>query len=150
MLGREVELGVNGFPSNITSFFKETVTEIGEQGRELLAKPMNLVADGGDWENLDFAVTKQKPATIGWHSTNQNSRFIMNLDAQLEADGNMEYKVVLIAREDATIDDISLQTELVPGLANYMMGLGQRGGYYKDLDWKWNVEKIKMPSGREM
>lgn len=141
MLGREVELGVNGFPSNITSFFKETVTEIGEQGRELLAKPMNLVADGGDWENLDFAVTKQKPATIGWHSTNQNSRFIMNLDAQLEADGNMEYKVVLIAREDATIDDISLQTELVPGLANYMMGLGQRGGYYKDLDWKWNVEK---------
>ena len=141
MLGREVELGVNGFPSNITSFFKETVTEIGEQGRELLAKPMNLVADGGDWENLDFAVTKQKPATIGWHSTNQNSRFIMNLDAQLEADGNMEYEVVLIAREDATIDDISLQTELVPGLANYMMGLGQRGGYYKDLDWKWNVEK---------
>ena len=45
MLGREVELGVNGFPSNITSFFKETVTEIGEQGRELLAKPMNLVAE---------------------------------------------------------------------------------------------------------
>ncbi len=141
LLGRKVKLSDAGFPEQITSYFEETMTEIGDRGRNMLAKPMNLVADGGEWENLDFSITKHKSATIGWHTTNQNSRFIMNMDAQIEADGNMEYKVVLIAREDGTVNDIALQTELVPGLARYMMGLGEKGGYYRNLDWKWDVQK---------
>ena len=42
----------------------------------------------------------------------------MNLDAQIESDGNMEYKVVLIARKDGEINDIALRTELAPTLHN--------------------------------
>ena len=142
LLGRSVTLEKTGLPSQITSYFKETVTEIGTSGRDILAKPMNLTADGGTWENLDFAVTKRKPGAIGWHATTQNSRFLMNLDAQIESDGNMEYKIVLIAREDGEINDIALQTELAPGIARYMMGLGEKGGYCpKNFDWKWSVEK---------
>lgn len=141
LLGRKVQLASNGFPEQITSYFQETLTAIGDTGRDLLAQPMALTADGGEWENLDFSITKHKPATIGWHSTNQNSRFLMNLDAQIESDGNMEYKVVLIAREDGTIDDIALRTLLAPGVSKYMMGLGEKGGYARGLDWKWDVQK---------
>ena len=66
----------------------------------------------------------------------------MNLDAQIESDGNMEYKVVLIARKDGEINDIALRTELAPNIAQYMMGLGEKGGYCpQNLDWKWGVEK---------
>ncbi len=76
------------------------------------------------------------------HATNQNNQFIMNLDAQIESDGNMEYKVVLIARKDGEINDIALRTELAPNIAQYMMGLGEKGGYCpQNLDWKWGVEK---------
>lgn len=141
LLGRKVTLQPNGFPAQITSYFKETLTEIGTEGLDILSRPMELTT-GENWENLDFTYTKRKAGTLGWHATNQNNQFIMNLDAQIESDGNMEYKVVLIARKDGKINDIALRTELAPNIAQYMMGLGEKGGYCpQNLDWKWGVEK---------
>lgn len=141
LLGRKVTLQPNGFPAQITSYFKETLTEIGTEGLDILSRPMELTT-GENWENLDFTYTKRKTGALGWHATNQNNQFIMNLDAQIESDGNMEYKVVLIARKDGEINDIALRTELAPNIAQYMMGLGEKGGYCpQNLDWKWGVEK---------
>ena len=141
LLGRKVTLQPNGFPAQITSYFKETLTEIGTEGLDILSRPMVLTT-GENWENLDFTYTKRKAGALGWHATNQNNQFIMNLDAQIESDGNMEYKVVLIARKDGEINDIALRTELAPNIAQYMMGLGEKGGYCpQNLDWKWGVEK---------
>lgn len=141
LLGRKVTLQPNGFPAQITSYFKETLTEIGTEGLDILSRPMELTT-GENWENLDFTYTKRKAGALGWHATNQNNQFIMNLDAQIESDGNMEYKVVLIARKDGEINDIALHTELAPNIAQYMMGLGEKGGYCpQNLDWKWGVEK---------
>lgn len=141
LLGRKVTLQPNGFPAQITSYFKETLTEIGTEGLDILSRPMELTT-GENWENLDFTYTKRKAGALGWHATNQNNQFIMNLDAQIESDGNMEYKVVLIARKDDEINDIALRTELAPNIAQYMMGLGEKGGYCpQNLDWKWGVEK---------
>lgn len=142
ILGRDIQLSADGLPASITSFFKETMTGIGSDGRDLLSAPIVLSADGGAWDNLDFAVTKQKPGAVAWKALNQNSRFIMQLEGELESDGNMTYRITLVAREDGTIDDIALRTELAPGIARYMMGLGEKGGYCpKELSWKWNVEK---------
>lgn len=141
-LGREVTLSASGLPEGITSYFKETLTGISESGRPLLAAPMELAADGGAWENLDFAITKRKQGAVAWKATNQNSRFLMELEGQMEADGNIEYRIALIAREDAAVQDVALRTELAPGVARYMMGLGEKGGYCpKEFDWKWDVEK---------
>lgn len=141
-LGREVALAPSGLPAKITSYFKETMTGIGKEGRALLANPIDLAADGGTWENLDFEVTKRKQGAIAWKALNQNSRFMMELEGVMEADGNIEYKVTLIAREDASIGNIALCTQLTPGVARYMMGLGEKGGYCpKTLDWKWDVKK---------
>ena len=142
ILGRDIRLSTEGFPAEITSYFKETLTSIGTDGRSVLAVPMELTADGGKWENLDFAITKRKPGAVAWTSMNQNGRFLMRLEGELESDGNMTYKVILIAREDGEIDEVALRTELVPGIGKYMMGLGEKGGYCpKKLDWKWDVEK---------
>ena len=141
LLGRKVTLQPNGFPAQITSYFKETLTEIGTEELDILSRPMELTT-GENWENLDFTYTKRKAGALGWHATNQNNQFIMNLDAQIESDGNMEYKVVLIARKDGEINDIALRTELAPNIAQYMMGLGEKGGYCpQNLEWKWGVEK---------
>ncbi len=141
ILGRDIQLSSEGLPASITSYFEETLTNIGTEGRALLASPMTLAADGGAWENLDFEITKHKPAAVAWKTMNQNDRFLMQLEGELESDGNLTYKVTLIAREDGTIQDVALKTSLAPGLAKYMMGLGEKGGYYHPLDWKWNVEK---------
>lgn len=56
--------------------------------------------------------------------------------------------MTLVAREDASVEDIGLRTHLAPGIGRYMMGLGEKGGYCpKDLRWKWNVEKTRMAPG---
>lgn len=142
ILGREIELSPEGLPAAITSYFKETLTGIGPDGRGILASPMQLAADGGAWENLDFAFTRHKPGRIGWKAVNQNDRFLMELEGELESDGNLTYRLTLIAREDAQVKDIALLTPLAPGIGKYRMGLGQRGGYCPEsFRWKWDVEK---------
>ena len=141
-LGREIKLSDLGLPEHITSYFKETMTGIGTNGRSVLAAPMELAADGGAWENLNFEITKHKQGAIAWKALNQNSRFLMDLEGEMESDGNIAYKVTLVAREDASVDDVALRTHLASGVGRYMMGLGEKGGYCpNDLRWKWDVEK---------
>ena len=141
-LGREIKLSDLGLPEHITSYFKETMTGIGTNGRSVLAAPMELAADGGAWENLNFEITKHKQGAIAWKALNQNSRFMMDLEGEMESDGNIAYKVTLVAREDASVEDVALRTHLASGVGRYMMGLGEKGGYCpNDLRWKWDVEK---------
>lgn len=141
-LGREIKLSDLGLPEHITSYFKETMTGIGTNGRSVLAAPMELAADGGAWENLNFEITKHKQGAIAWKALNQNSRFLMGLEGEMESDGNIAYKVTLVAREDASVEDVALRTHLASGVGRYMMGLGEKGGYCpNDLRWKWDVEK---------
>ena len=142
ILGRDILLAETGLPASISSYFKETMTGIGPEGRALLDGPVDLKTDGGRWENLDFSIVKHKPAAVEWTALNQNDLFLMQLDGELESDGNLTYKVTLVAKKDAKIDDIALNTTLAPGVGKYMMGLGEKGGFCPDrLDWKWNVEK---------
>ena len=141
-LGREIKLSDLGLPEHITSYFKETMTGIGTNGRSVLAAPMELAADGGAWENLNFEITKHKQGAIAWKALNQNSRFLMDLEGEMESDGNIAYKATLVAREDASVEDVALRTHLASGVGRYMMGLGEKGGYCpNDLRWKWDVEK---------
>lgn len=141
-LGREIKLSDLSLPEHITSYFKETMTGIGTNGRSVLAAPMELAADGGAWENLNFEITKHKQGAIAWKALNQNSRFLMDLEGEMESDGNIAYKVTLVAREDASVEDVALRTHLASGVGRYMMGLGEKGGYCpNDLRWKWDVEK---------
>ena len=141
-LGREIKLSDLGLPEHITSYFKETMTGIGTNGRSVLAAPMELAADGGAWENLNFEITKHKQGAIAWKALNQNSRFLMDLEGEMESDGNIAYTVTLVAREDASVEDVALRTHLASGVGRYMMGLGEKGGYCpNDLRWKWDVEK---------
>lgn len=141
-LGRKIKLSDLGLPEHITSYFKETMTGIGTNGRSVLAAPMELAADGGAWENLNFEITKHKQGAIAWKALNQNSRFLMDLEGEMESDGNIAYKVTLVAREDASVEDVALRTHLASGVGRYMMGLGEKGGYCpNDLRWKWDVEK---------
>lgn len=143
-LGRTVQLSPLGLPEQITSYFTERMTGIGTNGRPLLASPLALITEGvkGDWQNLDFAYTKQKHGAIAWKALNQNPAFLMQCEAQMEFDGNIAYKLTLIARKDLAVNDIRLEAPLAPGIAKYMMGLGQKGGYCPgNFAWKWQVEK---------
>ncbi len=145
-LGRSVTINANGLPQQITSYFSERLTTIETQGRNMLLSPIKFVIDDNNnptiWENLNFEFTKRKRGIIGWKALNKNRSFIMNLEAAMEFDGNIEYKLTLIALKDIQMKDIRLEMNLHPDIARYFMGLGEKGGLCPDrLDWKWNVRR---------
>jgi len=141
-LGRDVTLDTFGFPAKIESFFDESMTKLSQTSREILASPIEMKADGSKWKNLSFEVTKKKQGAIAWKALNTNDRFLMDLEGEMEADGNITYHINLVATADGQVNDISLLTTLNSGIAKYMMGLGEKGGYRKpQIDWKWEVKK---------
>lgn len=141
-LGRDLCLSATGLPAGITSYFKETMTGLDGSGRQVLAAPFELRADGGEWENMDFSFTKRARGAVAWKALNRNGNFLMELEGEMEADGNVGYNITLVATEDADIDDISMRTRFAQGIGEYMLGLGLKGGYCPEtLEWKWDVEK---------
>lgn len=141
-LGRELEISETGLPKSIKSYFKETMTGLQDEAQEVLASPVELSVDGGRWENLDFAFTKRKQGAIAWKALNRSDKFLMELEAEIEADGNVGFNVTLVATEDAQAGDIALNAVLSEGIGEYMLGLGEKGGFCPEhLSWKWDVEK---------
>ncbi len=145
-LGREVTFGKNGFPISIQSYFTESVTKIQDIGREILSSPVKLVVETTqkteEWANPSFKIIKQKEGAVAWEIKNEMSCFRMDGIAQMEFDGNIEYKLILTATKDISVKDIRLEIPLQLNATKYMMGLGEKGGFRpEDVDWKWAVEK---------
>ncbi|MCY1721805.1 DUF6067 family protein [Prolixibacteraceae bacterium Z1-6] len=145
-LGRDVTFGGNGFPVSIKSYFSESVTKIQENGKEILAAPINLVVETDekkeDWTAPSFKRVKQKEGAIAWEIKNEMPGLKMNGTVQMEFDGNINYKLVLTATKDISIKDIRLEIPFQQNSAKYMMGLGEKGGFRPEhVEWKWAVEK---------
>jgi hypothetical protein len=65
----------------------------------------------------------------------------MQVAGVLEYDGMLEYRVEVEALRDVDVDDIVLPISLVPEAAEYMLGLGRKGGRRPpNVDWTWKVE----------
>ncbi|MEI9958815.1 MAG: glycoside hydrolase domain-containing protein [Ferruginibacter sp.] len=64
----------------------------------------------------------------------------MNVHASLEFDGFMKYTVKVIALNDIDFKDIVMHIPFQKDKADYLMGLGQKGGYRPEkVNWKWEV-----------
>uniref|UniRef100_UPI003217A951 glycoside hydrolase domain-containing protein n=1 Tax=uncultured Draconibacterium sp. TaxID=1573823 RepID=UPI003217A951 len=145
-LGREVTFGKNGFPESIQSYFSESVTRIQNEGKEILAAPIDLFVQTTEgkqeWTAPSFKMIKQKEGAIAWDIKNEMPGLQMTGKVQMEFDGNINYKLILTATKDLEINDIGLEIPLQPNAAKYMMGLGEKGGFRsKEINWKWAVEK---------
>ena len=76
-----------------------------------------------------------------WTAESTSDYFDMIVDGTLEYDGMLDLRITLVALSDASFDDIRLPVSLVPDAAEYMLGLGHKGGKRPPfVDWKWAVE----------
>jgi hypothetical protein len=144
-LGRTVTINELGLPSQITSWFTEAMTGITDSGRKLLKEPVQFVIDQENaetWEALNFDYTRVTPGTIGWKTMCHSKYFVMDLQAKMDFDGNINYEISLVALRDVSVSDIYLDVPLEKSVAKYMMGLGEKGGFLRnDIHWKWEVKK---------
>jgi hypothetical protein len=147
-LGRSLTISPStGLPARLTSFFTPELTGIAREGRELLSCPIAFAVedDNGevlDWQPKSFSFIKMTPGAVGWHSVSEAGPFELSVEAIMEFDGFVEFKVSLTPRAEAEVRDIRLEILLVPDAARYMMGLGFRGGLRpRQLAWTWDQKK---------
>lgn len=142
-LGRKVVLSKGGLYAGLKSYFAPTVESISYKEKQVLARPMEFVADT-EWGRVSLSdgltVTEQKPGVVRWTSASTDGNLTMESTAKLEYDGYTEYKVAVSVKKPTRIKDISLTIPYTKEASVYKMGLGHKGSYRKEnIDWKWDA-----------
>ncbi|NTV80105.1 MAG: hypothetical protein HGA24_01595, partial [Candidatus Aminicenantes bacterium] len=87
-------------------------------------------------------LSRRGPGAVVWESDNCNGDFLMRLEARMEFDGFVDYRVAVTARRDVAVSDIRLEVPWNEASATYMMGLGFKGGLRPEsFDWVWDQKK---------
>jgi len=148
-LGRSLTIGHDGFPARIQSFFAPEMTRLQAKPVSVTAAPIRLRII--DKENTELAwnpsmtgprLAQRGPGAVVWEADNCNGDFLMRIEARMEFDGFVDYKVAVTARRDISVSDIRLEVPWAPESAKYMMGLGIKGGLRPEtFDWAWDQKK---------
>lgn len=146
MLGRKLLLNDDGLPAQIQTFFTAEMTSIGDKPNNLLTTPAhfhfinNANSESMTWKNAGVQFTKKEDGTVVWEAANTSASLKMNVHATLEFDGFIQYRIQIIALQDAAFNDLSFHLPMQKNSAKYLMGLGLKGGTRPDsIQWKWDV-----------
>ena len=150
-LGRSVHLGDTGLPQSIQSKFAPAMTNLMDEGRELLTQPINFAVQTERgrvaWSGSGVDFIKQTPGTVIWESRSTGDSFTLKCRAQMEFDGHIEYNLTLSSDETVSVRNICLEIPLQRDVAKYLMGMGCKGGNRPEsLDWKWDVANKQQDS----
>ena len=148
-LGRTLSIGRDGLPARIRSFFAPEMTRLGDKPVDVTAGPIRLVVVGEDGRELSWEPSLTGPrvgqrgaGAAAWEADNCNGDFLMRVEARLEFDGFVDCKIALTARRDLAVSDIRLEVPWSEGAADYMMGLGFKGGLRPgSFEWAWDQKK---------
>ncbi len=145
LLGRKIEVGEDGFPAQIQTFFTPEMTEYKDAPNNLLTAPIQfsfatISGNNMQLQSKGLQFVKQTEGTVIWKATSSNDTLQMDVSASLEFDGFINYTVKLEALRDVNFRDIAMQIPFTKEASKYMVGLGEKGGYRKEnFQWKWDV-----------
>jgi hypothetical protein len=146
VLGREVRLTDGGLPEEILSAFAPEVTHLVERDRKILAAPVRLIVDDAArgvlrWRTAPLRFATRNPGRAAWDVRGEAGDLVMRVHGELEFDGTLDYSIALQATRTVDLDDVRLEIPIARDVAQYMMGMGVRGGYRPEhYEWRWNVE----------
>lgn len=145
ILGRRITLGSSGLPARIESFFTPELTTLAPAATPVIASPIALepIVNGtavafteGPW-----AVQREARGRVSWTAERTSPSLAMTVRGALEYDGMIDYQITLRATRDVSVDDVRMPVRMAPDAADYMLGLGRKGGRRPErVDWTWKVE----------
>ena len=146
VLGRELQLGDDGLPTGIVSWFAPEVTHLCDTPTPLLAGPVGFTVtrDGQPvaWQGAPSAIIDANDGAVSWQRQVTADGLRLCLRGRLEFDGTVEYEAELTADEPVALDDVALCVPLRAEVATHMVGLGRKGGVRPAaFDWKWSVDR---------
>ncbi len=143
LLGREVELGDEGWPRQVRSRFNQALTSAEGPAVDLLRKPMAFEVVGPEgpmplrWEPLRWGPSGGGAAT--WTARGQGAGLRLTLRGKLEPDGTLEAQLQVEALQARPVEDLRLVVPMQAAFATHLMGLGHRGGRApQPFTWRWN------------
>ena len=144
ILGRELELGSDGLPLQIRSFFNAGNTAITERPvRALLSAPFRFVVETGDglikFNPAKLTFARELKGAVEWQVEAKAEGMQLTVGGLLEYDGFADMHCRLKASRPVQVKDIRLEVDVAAGSDDYFMGLAQAGGRCPEtLSWKWN------------
>lgn len=146
LLGRKVILASNGLPKQIQSFFTEEMTEISTKSKNILSAPFKFEFINQKGEEImmtnssKLTFIEKEPGTVKWQASKTSPQLTMEVKGSLEFDGYANFEVMVIANQDISLQDISMHIPVREEAAQYMLGLGFKGGHrHENVNWKWDV-----------
>jgi hypothetical protein len=147
-LGRDVTLNISGFPSSIRSYFAPDNMSVLETGKQLLNAPIQFLVEDDSGRVIafrgdDWKYTGQKSGLVTWEIKSQAGDLSLHVEAKMEFDGFVEYRMYVTALKTTKVNDIRLEIPLASDAAPYMMGMGKQGGFRKG-EHKWNWDQFAL------
>lgn len=147
ILGRKFQIAANGLPASIISYFGPSNQTFIEKGEPIVNNPFRFIIEKENGETILLApgkltFVKQTPSKVIWKVVNTSKDCDLECTGQMEFDGFVDYSLKLKAKIPLKIKDVRLEIPVVKEKSEYMMGLGQEGGFRTpDWKWKWDVAK---------
>lgn len=147
IIGRTLDLDTYGLPQQISSYFTQEMTGMGEIENFILSGPIDFEILGNNtypitWHTSPFEIEQTHPGEAHWTTVNTSEDFTVKLRGRIEYDGMLQYRMIVFANEDTEVRDILLKIPMKKDAAQYMLGLGFKGGKFSEnIKWKWDVTK---------
>jgi len=145
-LGRTLTFGCDGLPEAIVSMFNRAVDGFVVEGRDILASPIALTVETTDgpivWTGSGATLSERTDSLVAWKAASAGDGLVMTVQAMLEYDGYVDYRISVKAERPVDIRDIRLEIPFRADVARYLMGMGRKGGYMPEtLAWQWDPDK---------
>lgn len=146
-LGRELELGEDGLPVQIRSYFNKAVTKVMEKPQvEMLSAPMKFGAISQTGRTYTprgsgFEFTMQTQGVVSWKARILDDGIKVALNGSMEFDGSVHYRLEVAAADKALdLRQAGLAVYRSPESLEYILGLQEESGFAPEkVSWKWDV-----------
>ncbi len=135
LTGKTVSFGNDGFIEQVDSYFDGSNAVTDEPTKQLFSRPMEFIVEGQKFKyNKLRAQTRAGAAAIS--ADGKSERLRIDVAATVRYEGAVHYTVNVHADKNAVLNDASLY--LYFASAGYVAGLGEEGGAYRDISFKWD------------
>lgn len=146
ILGRKLEVGENGLPKQIITYFSPYMTKLDHVGKPVLFSPFDFEFLRSNKTALRLTpskrveIRKESDGAASWTAVSSNADLNLEVSGRLEFDGFVQYTIRLTALRDVRLGDTRMRMPIRKPFAKYLMGLGQKGGTRPaTFNWSWDV-----------
>lgn len=140
VLGRDIHFDNSGFVNNTDYYFDEGINLCSEVQKKIFARPLsfNVGQEKISYSDLEL---KKDGASVDICSAGESENVELEVKGILHYEGSVEYKIKITAKNDFECSDISLDAAINSDCAHFVNGLGSKGSFAHNVNFKWDAVK---------